>query len=188
MASIARAGEGHQLPESTGPRWFCVHTKPRAESQALEHLQRQGFDCLLPRLRRPQRAAAVRRATSEPLFPRYLFLQADPARQSLAVVRSTRGALGLVRFGQQAAEVPEVLIERLRQDTGPDGLIAPRTVLPRPGDTVSILDGAFAGLHGLYAQQHSEQRAIVLLQILGGEQRVILPIDALQRRGAACIA
>ena len=33
-------------------RWYCVHTKPRAEAQALEHLQRQGFECLLPRLQR----------------------------------------------------------------------------------------------------------------------------------------
>ena len=33
-------------------RWYCVHTRPRAEAQAREHLQRQGFEVFLPRLRR----------------------------------------------------------------------------------------------------------------------------------------
>lgn len=184
MEAATKPDDGMRRAALPGARWYCVHTKPRAEARALEHLERQGFDCFLPRLRRNTRRDSRRGTCIEPLFPRYLFLHADPARQSLATVRSTRGALGLVRFGQRIAEVPEALIARLRRDAGPDGLIVPAMVLPCPGDTVAILDGAFAGMTGLYAQQHSEQRAIVLLQILGGRQRVMLSTDLLQRCGS----
>ena len=31
-------------------RWYCVHSKPRSEAVALQNLQRQGFECLLPRI------------------------------------------------------------------------------------------------------------------------------------------
>ncbi|MBS0465459.1 MAG: transcription/translation regulatory transformer protein RfaH, partial [Proteobacteria bacterium] len=72
--------------------WYCVHSKPRAETLAAEHLLRQGYECFLPRiLRRVALPRAGRsRCVVEPLFPRYLFVQADPNVQSLAAIRSTR--------------------------------------------------------------------------------------------------
>ena len=82
--------------------WYCVHTKPRAEALALEHLQRQAFECLLPRIQHSVLRGGRRQRVVEPLFPRYLFLRANPEQQSLAAVRSTRGALGLVRPGGAA--------------------------------------------------------------------------------------
>ncbi|MEJ5207442.1 MAG: transcription termination/antitermination NusG family protein [Burkholderiaceae bacterium] len=174
-----RGGEG-------GLRWFCVHTKARAEAQALEHLSRQQFACFLPRIR--QMASGIRKRESkarvEPLFPRYLFLQADPLAQDLAPVRSTRGVLGLVRFADQLAQVPDDIIGRLKQDTGPDGVIEPMPPSFQPGDGVGIVDGPLAGLRGAYAHDNGQQRAIVLLHLLGAEQRVAVPLEFLQPLGA----
>lgn len=167
-------------------RWYCVHSKPRSEAVALQNLQRQGFECLLPRIARDEVRAGRRRTLIEPLFPGYLFLRADPARQSLAPVRSTVGALGLVRFGNQPGEVPQRLIERICADADADGLIVPARDKLQPGDAVDVRWGAFAGLRGVYLQPRGEQRAIVLLELLGSVQRVLLPCDDLQKLPAAC--
>ena len=37
--------------------WFAVLTKSRSEAIAQEHLRRQGYDCLFPRLSRVLRTA-----------------------------------------------------------------------------------------------------------------------------------
>ena len=166
-------------------RWYCVHTRPRAEAQALEHLQRQGFDCLLPRLQRSVIRNGRRQMTVEALFPRYLFLRADADTTSLAPVRSTRGAIGLVRTAGLPATVPDELIERLRADANADGLITMPERRLLPGERVVITDGSLAGLQGIYTQAPSEQRALVLLEILGGAQSVALPIYLLEPARAA---
>ena len=165
--------------------WYCVHTKPRAEVQALEHLQRQAFECLLPRIQHSVLRGGRRLRVIEPLFPRYLFLRANPAQQSLASVRSTRGALGLVRFANLPGIVPLSLIEQLHRDTDAQGVIVQTDPSPQPGDDVIVIAGALAGLRGVYSQARGDQRAVVLLQLLGGAQRVLLPQESLQKCEAA---
>lgn len=165
--------------------WYCVHTKPRAEARALEHLQRQGFECLLPRLQRRVLRNGRRQMVVEALFPRYLFLRADAEATSLASVRSTKGAVGLVRTAGLPATVPDELIERLQSDANADGLIT----LPKrellPGERVAITHGPLAGLQGIYTQAQGEQRALVLLVLLGGANRVTLPNYVLEPVGPA---
>ena len=72
--------------------WFAVVTKPRSEALAEEHLRRQGYECLLPRVRRVIRNAAGLKSRIESLFPNYLFLCADTELDSLAPVRSALNA------------------------------------------------------------------------------------------------
>tara|TARA_R110002020_G_scaffold276833_2_gene492133 strand:+ start:2516 stop:3031 length:516 start_codon:yes stop_codon:yes gene_type:complete len=166
-------------------RWYCVHTKPRAEAQALEHLRRQGFECLLPRLRRTTLRNGPRHTGVEALFPRYLFLRADAETTSLAPVRSTKGAVGLVRTAGLPATVPDDFLERLRADANGEGLITLPERRLLPGERVTITEGPLAGLDGIYTQAQGEQRALVLLEILGGAQSVALPNYVLEPVGLA---
>lgn len=168
-------------PASTS-HWFCVHTKPRAEIRALEHLERQQFQCMLPRIRRvvPATRLRPRQSIVEPLFPRYLFLRADPVSQSLAPVRSTCGVVGLVRFAGEPARVADCIIARLFRDAGPSGVIVPPEPTFKPGDAVCIVAGPLSGLTGVYAQAQGRLRALVLLQMLGSPQRTWIDTDALQ--------
>src|SRR5690606_13714573 len=114
----------------------------RSEAIAFDHLTRQGYACLWPRVHRMRRGAAGMREAVECLFPNYLFLQADPDHESLAPVRSTRGAIGLVRFGAEPAKVPQVVIDAIRARVDEaDGLL--RLGMPdwRPGSRVCISEG-----------------------------------------------
>ena len=47
----------------------------------------------------------------------------------------------------------------------------------KPGDQVWILQGPFAGHLGLYAGMRAHERVLVLLALLGGQQRVELAKD-----------
>jgi len=62
--------------QETQPNWFAVNAKPRQERIALEHLQRQGFTCFLPMAINPYQRRSAKGPRIEPLFPRYLFLNA----------------------------------------------------------------------------------------------------------------
>ena len=66
----------------SGESWFAVYTKPRQEHIALLNLEHQSFECFLPMAQDPrQRRSARNGALGEPLFPRYLFLNANRERQ-----------------------------------------------------------------------------------------------------------
>jgi transcriptional antiterminator RfaH len=157
--------------------WYAVHTKPRAEQLALAHLINQGFECRLPRTRRALRNARGMREVIEPLFPRYLFIRAEPGQDNLAAVRSTRGVSGLVRFGAEPASVPQHVIDalaaRTRADDGLIELSAPALV---PGARVRVAQGPFAGFDGVFQAHSAQARVLVLLRVLGEGCPVTVPL------------
>ena len=160
--------------------WYAVHSKPRQEAVAVEHLKRQGFTTYLPEIRvRKQRRGKWVQAV-EPLFPRYLFIQCDPAVDNTAPVRSTRGAVGLVRIGSELRPVPDEVITFLQQaEDDADNLRHDDTWPHQPGDRVKVLEGPFAGLEGIYQEPLAESRAFLLLKLLGRENLVAVDMDSL---------
>ena len=173
------------------PTWFTVYTKPRQERIALEHLQRQGFHCYLPLAENPyQKSKKTVGATSvatqkkpEPLFPRYLFLNAAPTQQSLAPVRSTRGVATLVRFGNKLVEVSERVIRNIENRQDPEtGLVKLDPVPVTPGDKVKVFDGPLAGIEGIFQEPKGEARALLLLSLLGRQS--VVEVNALHLKKA----
>ena len=116
-------------------------------------------------------AAATGKA--EPLFPRYLFLNAEPTQQSLAPVRSTRGVATLVRFGTKLANVSETVIRAIEKRRHREtGLIKLDPVPVQPGDKVKVFDGPLSGLEGVFQENRGEARALLLMTLLGRESTV----------------
>ncbi len=113
------------------------------------------------------------------MFPRYLFLQATPGQDDLRPIRSTRGVIGLVRFGGEPKPVPEVVMVELRRlCPGNDAVLELPTPLV-PGSQVRILEGPFAGCEAELLSLDGERRALVLLTLLGRSSAVAFPVDAL---------
>lgn len=166
-------------------RWYVVHSKPRQEAVALEHLEDQGFTVWLPRIARRVRRKNSWSTVVEPLFARYLFLCVDPHAKDISPIRSTRGVSGLVRSAGEPLEVPLDVIESLRAEVDPEtGLhrfsdsAAPSL---KAGDTVRVLEGPFVGLEGIYQKPSGEARALVLLTLLSQPTSVKLPVETLDR-------
>lgn len=167
------------------PHWFAVVTKPRQEQVALEHLQRQSYECFLPMAENPyQRRSKKQQKIIEPLFPRYLFLNAIAESQNLAPVRSTQGVVSMVRFGTELAVISDHIIEAIRQRIDTDtGLIKIQPVQIKPGDKVRVFDGPLTGVNGIVQEKNSNNRALILMELLGRPTRVEVDALMLQKTG-----
>jgi transcriptional antiterminator RfaH len=165
--------------------WFAVVTKPRQERIALQNLQRQGFECFLPMAENTyQRRSKKHQKIIEPLFPRYLFLNAIADTQNLAPVRSTKGVISMVRFGTELAVIPEHIINAIKQRMETDtGLIKIKSIEIKAGDKVKIFDGPLTGLNGIVTEKSSEKRALILMELLGRPTKVQVETAILQRTG-----
>jgi transcriptional antiterminator RfaH len=154
------------------PFWTVAQLEPRRERArlALRLLEQERFTVYAPQLRE-RRIVRGRRVDSEsPLFPGYVFvliqLQWHAARWCPGVRR-------LVMDGLQPAKVPDAVIEEIRARERKGAIELPRR-LPKPGDRVRLLAGPFQGHLAIYAGMSGSERVAVLLQILGGQQRVTL--------------
>ena len=161
-------------------QWFAVQSKPRQESTAKEQLQRQGYAAYLPMMTVRKRRRAAWTTSVEPLFPRYLFVNANISEQSLAPIRSTVGVSGLVRFGNVLRPVPDAVVHYLQQAEAAQGAVPGEESWPfRTGDKVAVLEGPFAGLTAVFEGAEPEARAMILIELLGRQNTVEVPIDAL---------
>lgn len=97
----------------------------------------------------------------------------DPRRRSTALVHSTRGVVGMVRFGGQPAVVPDAVKEALWQCEDPaSGLYQAMRPPLSAGEPVKLVDGPLAGVEGVFTPQDGERRVIVLLELPGKVNKV----------------
>lgn len=154
--------------------WYAVHTKARDEKLAEENLQRQGFATFLPRIKGSKRRRGRWLEVIEPLFPGYLFARLDLLIQDTSPIRSTRGVLGLVRFGGNPAPVPPGLMEQLMAATADEDGVVRQEHLFQPGDRVEILTGPFAGLPASILAETGKERVELLIELLGRANKVVI--------------
>ena len=159
-------------------RWFVVCCKPRQELVAQENLLRQGFHVYLPRIQVRKRCRGKWIDVVEVLFPRYIFTRIDPFKSSIAPVHSTRGVVGLVRFGGQPAVISDEVINAILQRENPDsGLHQDNRPLFCTGEPVKLVEGPLAGMEGIFVQEDGEKRVTVLLELLGKDNKLRVSRD-----------
>jgi len=162
-------------------RWYVAHTQAQAETKAGWHLDRQGFAVYLPRYLKRRRHARRIDWVPAPLFPRYLFIGMDLAVARWRAIRSTIGVAGLVCHGDQPAAVPVGIVETIRAREDDKGIVKlPPNPLFEKGERVQIGEGALSGLTGLFEGASDEQRVIILLDLLGRQVRVRIPLETVR--------
>lgn len=110
-----------------------------------------------------------------PLFPGYLFVRLDPEQQRWRSINGTVGVRQILTDGDTPRYVPAQIIEEIvaREDEfGAVKLVPPAF---NPGQTVRLMDGAFADVSGLFEEMRDENRAVLLVSLLGRKVRVIVP-------------
>ena len=130
-----------------------------------------GYQTYYPRLR-DRRIRHGRRVELRPaLFPGYAFIAVELQWHA---ARWTAGVINLIMDGVGPARVPDAVIAEIRRREV-DGLIelAPPPPLRR-GARVRILRGPFTDHLAIFADMRPRERVEILLQLLGGEQRVTL--------------
>jgi transcriptional antiterminator RfaH len=157
--------------------WCCAQVEPRRERLASHCLGLAGYEIYQSLLREQRRSHGRKFTVTPQLFPGYLFLWVTrgwwDARWSPGVIR-------LIMDGLVPAHVPDAVIDeiRSRERGGYVELLKPRGF--RPGMRVRVIDGPLREQISMLTALRPHERVLVLLQLLGGQQRVELARSAIE--------
>jgi len=155
--------------------WYAVHTQPHQEKLSELSLQRLGIETFLPRLKQRKTVRRVLRTVVTPLFPGYLFARFN-MDTDYRTVNYARGVRKIVAFGSETTVVDDSIIESIKARLEEDGAAVLRNSFV-PGQTVRIQGGPFQGFEAVFEREMSDhQRAIILLQVLSGQARLIVDL------------
>jgi transcriptional antiterminator RfaH len=158
--------------------WYVVHTRSRAEAQAISHLEMEGYRVFCPRYRKTVRHARKATSVLAPLFPNYLFVCLDISRDQWRSINGTRGVVRLLMRGETPQPVPNGIIDALQTKMRSDGAIDWTSSL-KVGGAVRIANGPFAEFLGTLEYFDAAGRVRVLLDFLGRSVPVVLRSEAL---------
>lgn len=154
--------------------WYVVYCQRQKELIAQQNLVKQGFDAYLPRYKKLCRHARRVYTVMAPLFPRYLFVCMNPASQRWRSINGTIGVRYLLSDGPDPVAIPEEVVAAIRaREEGGAVTIAPPAFTP--GQKLSVTDGPFADLKGVFECIEDDQRVVLLLEFMGRVVRARLP-------------
>ncbi|MGY6552438.1 MAG: transcription termination/antitermination protein NusG [Erythrobacter sp.] len=148
--------------------WTLAQVRPNCDQIAKRNLERQGIATLCPLelrtfVRRGQFVNQLRL-----LFPGYIFCSIRDQATSWSAIDSTYGISSLVRFGQKPAVVPIEVIEQIRMSCDDDCVVKLHGDF-QEGDEVAVTCGAFSNFVGRIISVSPNDRALLLLNLMGGD-------------------
>jgi len=151
--------------------WYLIKTKPRQEKTAILNLENQKYTTYCP--------IVIINNKQVVLFPGYIFIHLDKSKEDWSPIRSTKGIVNFVRFGLNFAQIPDNVIEFIKanQLSNKEKLINLNKF--KPGDKVQISDGVFKNCIAIFESFKSDERVILLMNILGQQQAINIKQDSL---------
>ena len=159
-------------------QWFAVHTKIHQEHKSSHYLASLGFDVFFPKFYKWRSHARKKERIAAPLFPRYIFVRTDLTPNHWRAIHYARGVSEIVRQGHEPSPVPDDVIHELKA-ASEHGDIVPLSTLSmfQKGDRIRVEQGSLKGHEGFFEKLSSHERVSLLLELLGRNVRVTLPID-----------
>ena len=142
--------------------WYLIKTKPRQEKIAKQNLENQGYVAFCPITKINNKLVI--------LFPSYLFVQLNEKTQNFSPIYSTKGVSYFVKFGLNFAKVPTCVIEFIKTNQHITAEKLKDLKKFKPGDKVQISDGVFKNYMAIFKSYKSNDRIILLMNLLGNEQ------------------
>lgn len=113
------------------------------------------------------------------MFPGYLFISLNLPKQNTAPIRSTRGVIGLVRFGDRLLPVPDSIVETLLNTQNGENEPIDSIAFFKKGDSVRLVEGPLRGVSAIFSATDGRERVALLLTLLGRTKEVVVPRDAI---------
>ena len=151
--------------------WYLVKTKSKQEDIAILNLENQNFHVYCP--------SALIRNKNVVLFPGYIFIQLDKSTQNWSPIRSTKGVLHFVRFGLSYAKIPDNIIEFIKTNQLNTAEKLKNINKFKSGDKVQITDGVFKNCIAIFKSYKSDERVILLMNLLGQQQKLTIKQESL---------
>ena len=146
--------------------WYLVKTKSKQENISILNLENQNFHVYCPH--------ALINNKNVALFPGYIFIQLDKDTQNWSPIRSTKGVLYFVRFGLSYAKIPDNIIKFIKANELNTAEKLKNINKFKSGDKVQITDGVFKNCIAIFKSYKSDERVILLMNILGQQQKLTI--------------
>ena len=143
-------------------KWYLIKVKPRQEKIAKQNLENQDYEVFCPIAKLNNKLVV--------LFPGYLFIQLNDKTQNWSPINSTKGVSHFVKFGLNFAKAPNSVIEFIKTNQHITADKLNNLNKFKPGDKVQISDGAFKNCAAIFKCYKSDERAIILMNLLGYKQ------------------
>ena len=145
-------------------KWYLLKTKPRQEKIALANLENQDYDTYCPYAKINNKIVV--------LFPGYLFIHLDETSDNWGPIRSTKGVLNFVRFGLSYAKISNKIIDFIKENEFNTSQKLKYLNDFKIGDKVQITEGVFKNCVAIFESFKSDERVILLMNIMGQEQTI----------------
>lgn len=153
--------------------WYAIQHKPAQAYRAIANLENQGIECFYPEIEVETIRGGKRQMRTQPLFHGYMFIQLELTDPLWHKLRSTRGVVRVVSFGNRPIPIADEIIEQIR--TGME--TAEEAGGIKAGDRLEILKGPFRGLNATFQEYDGETRALILIDFLQKQHRVSMELE-----------
>ena len=154
--------------------WYVLQLKPNGLKIAQANLARQGYLSLMPMREISQQSKQRLQSVKRPLFPGYLFFGLDEGQVNWRSVTNTRGVTRVMTgTAGQPAQIPTEVVDGLISATAQDGLLMTMDDY-QAGDSVSVINGPFAGWLAEVTAADDEGRVKLLIDLMGRKTAVAM--------------
>lgn len=163
------------LPPTEAP-WEIAHLRSRQEKSVARILLESEMPFYLPQIERKSKKNGRTFVSHLPLFPGYIFLRrVDGLRQALW--RTSAVVTMMEVLDQEKLDGELAQIKRLQEN---GAVLTPREEF-LPGDAVRVMEGVFAGYHGIVMEERGALRLVVCVSILKKSIAVEFPRELLEK-------
>jgi transcriptional antiterminator RfaH len=164
--------------------WYCFKALPKKEHIAAQLLSKvEGMEALCPRISYLKKTKRGKVRFIECLFPGYLFVRAD-LKHAYRLIRSIQGIRDVVSFGDRVPVLPDAFVEDLKSRIGEESTKTLPDPVIQAGQLVTVIEGPFKDLKAIVSGELSSQnRVALLLQFLGREMEVSVPLEIVMPEG-----
>jgi len=164
-----------------GRNWYVIFCKPHQEKQVCASLTDKGCEVYYPTC--IVRTDPLRPPKEQSFFPRYLFVRAAAESVGISVFNWIPGAIGLLKYGDAPAIVPDQVIDQLKERISMSAAAYERRGCPyKNGERVRIVGGPFAGYEAIFdLSLRGIERVRVLIKMLNRPVTVDLNVNAIEK-------
>jgi transcription antitermination factor NusG len=160
--------------------WYVIHAQTRKESEVEMALQRQGLEIFLPMVTVPSRRRDRKITLRVPLFPGYLFINAELDTIVFHKIIKAHHVFRLLGNGRPAP-IPEAEVEAIKAIVSGDRPYYPWRFLEK-GKKVRVIEGPLTGVEGIILEMREQKRRLVVsVELFRRSVAVALNDDAVER-------
>lgn len=173
-------------------KWYAVQTLSnfefKAQKSLLERAKLEGLEeylgeILVPSQEVVELMGGTKRRSNKKFFPGYMFVQMELNDRTWHLIKDTPKIAGFVGDSKNPVPLREREVRRLTQTAAEGATPAKPKITFVEGETVRVIDGAFASFNGTVEEVKDDKRKLrVLVTIFGRSTPVELDYEQVEKQ------